>query len=116
TVVVESVLPYTLSSITFLVSLGFGSPTFVGFISVYFHMMSLSPQMLILRVISGRTWDNDTFNRLHLSIRFNHAGRDTSRSQVFDSNGTKSQLRTRSLLTLPVSVSDIPAKVEVYNR
>lgn len=39
TVVVESVLPYTLSSIAFLVSMGSGSATFVGFVCVYFLMM-----------------------------------------------------------------------------
>ena len=39
TVVVESVLPYTLSGIAFLVSLGVGSPTSAAFICVYFLMM-----------------------------------------------------------------------------
>ena len=39
TLVVESVLPYTLSGIAFLVSLGVGSPTSVAFISVYLLMM-----------------------------------------------------------------------------
>ena len=39
TIVIESVLPCTLSGITFLVSLGVGSPTFVTFICVYVHMM-----------------------------------------------------------------------------
>lgn len=35
TLVVESVLPYTLSGIAFLVSLGMGSSTSVAFISVF---------------------------------------------------------------------------------
>ena len=39
TVVIESVLPYTLSGIAFLVSLGVGSPTSVAFVCVYFMMM-----------------------------------------------------------------------------
>ena len=39
TLVVESVLPYTLSGIAFLVSLGVGSSTSVAFVSVYFLMM-----------------------------------------------------------------------------
>ena len=39
TIIVESVLPYTLSGIAFLVMFGVGSPTFTTFISVYFLMM-----------------------------------------------------------------------------
>ena len=47
TIIVESVLPYTLSGIAFLVTLGVGSPTSPTFICVYFLMMvrgfSMSP-------------------------------------------------------------------------
>ena len=39
TLIVESVLPYTLSGIPFLVSLGVGSITSEAFISVYVMMM-----------------------------------------------------------------------------
>ena len=39
TLVVESVLPYTLSGIAFLVSLGLGSPMSPVFVSVYLQMM-----------------------------------------------------------------------------
>ena len=39
TIIVESVLPYTLSGIAFLVAFGVGSPTFALFICVYFLMM-----------------------------------------------------------------------------
>lgn len=38
-VIVESVLPYTLSGIAFLVSLGLNSPTSVAFMCVYILMM-----------------------------------------------------------------------------
>ena len=37
--IVESVLPYTLSGIAFLVALGVGSPTSTAWICVYFLMM-----------------------------------------------------------------------------
>lgn len=37
--IVESVLPYTLSGIAFLASLGVNSPTSVGFMSVYLMLM-----------------------------------------------------------------------------
>lgn len=39
TLVVESVLPYTLSGVAFLASLGSGSSTSAAFICVYFMMM-----------------------------------------------------------------------------
>ena len=39
TIIAESVLPYTLSGIAFLVVFGVGSPTSVTFICVYFLMM-----------------------------------------------------------------------------
>ncbi|KAI9457870.1 hypothetical protein HD554DRAFT_2042253 [Boletus coccyginus] len=63
TIVIESVLPYTLSGISFLISLGVGSPTSSGFICVYLLMMCISSQMLILRVMMGSAWDSDTFRR-----------------------------------------------------
>jgi hypothetical protein len=47
TLVVESVLPYTLSGIAFLVSLGVGSPTSVAFVCIYFMMMVRGLRLLI---------------------------------------------------------------------
>jgi len=58
--VIESVLPYTLSGIAFLVSFGVGSPTSIAFACVYIMMMCISPQMLILRMASGGAWTEET--------------------------------------------------------
>ncbi|KAH0828710.1 hypothetical protein J3R83DRAFT_3116 [Lanmaoa asiatica] len=71
TIIVESVFPYALSGIAFLVSLGVGSPTSIAFFNVYVLMMCISPQMLILRVIAGRAWDKDTFNPPGSTVKFN---------------------------------------------
>ena len=46
--VVESVLPYTLSGIAFLVSLGVESPTSVVFVCMYFMMMVLGLHLLMV--------------------------------------------------------------------
>ena len=46
--VVESVLPYTLSGIAFLVSMGVESPTSVAFVCVYFMMMVHGLHLLIV--------------------------------------------------------------------
>ncbi|KAF9247013.1 hypothetical protein BU15DRAFT_38611 [Melanogaster broomeanus] len=59
-IVVESVLPYTLSGIAFLVSFGIGSQTSVAFLSVNIMLMCISPQMLILRVITRKAWNEDS--------------------------------------------------------
>ena len=48
TLVIESVLPYTISGIAFLVSLGVGSPTSVAFVCVYFMMMVRGLHLLIV--------------------------------------------------------------------
>ncbi|KAF8556744.1 hypothetical protein OG21DRAFT_551315 [Imleria badia] len=97
TIVVESVLPYTLSGIAFLVSLGVGSPTSSAFICVYFLMMCISPQMLILRVMIGSAWDNDTFGRPGGStIKFSPGGISGSGSLLSDGCNVGVELKTLS--------------------
>ncbi|KAG9309618.1 hypothetical protein JVU11DRAFT_10279 [Chiua virens] len=103
TLIVESVFPYTISGIAFLVSLGSGSSTSVAFVSVYFLMMCISPQMLILRVIMGGAVDNQTFKQPHSTLKFNgpETGVGTTATQpAFDPNGTKPHLQTLSNMHL----------------
>ncbi|KAF8554523.1 hypothetical protein OG21DRAFT_1059743 [Imleria badia] len=98
TLVVESVLPYTLSGIAFLVSLGVGSPT-SAFISVYLLMMCISPQMLILRVIVGRSWDKDTFKQPVSTVKFSPGV--SSSGSWFDGSGARVHLQTLSNVYIP---------------
>jgi len=70
TLVVESMLPYTLSGVAFLVSLGTGSATSGALLPVYIFLMCISPQMLILRVLSGRAWDSNTSRPAISTIKF----------------------------------------------
>ncbi|KAG6372977.1 hypothetical protein JVT61DRAFT_1727 [Boletus reticuloceps] len=69
-IIIESVLPYTLSGIAFLVSFGVGSGTSIAFACVYILMM-----MLILRVASGRAWNEETATGKERSstLKFNSA-------------------------------------------
>ncbi|KAI9457703.1 hypothetical protein HD554DRAFT_1768688 [Boletus coccyginus] len=53
-IIVESALPFTLSSIAFLVTWGVNSQVMIPFEWVYFMMTCISPQMLILRVLSRK--------------------------------------------------------------
>ncbi|KAF8552788.1 hypothetical protein OG21DRAFT_1442944 [Imleria badia] len=67
---VESVLPYTISGIAFLVSCGVGSETAITFSRVCALMMCVSPQMLILRVAEGKAWQKESTGRPLSAIIF----------------------------------------------
>ncbi|KAN0080059.1 hypothetical protein V8E55_009625 [Tylopilus felleus] len=96
-IIVESVLPYTLSGIIFLVTLGVGNKTLLTLLCVYFLMMCISPQMLILRVVMGKACNQDTFNRPSDStINFNRVRENTVGSQSFESSGAGVNLRKLS--------------------
>ncbi|KAG8221507.1 hypothetical protein J3R82DRAFT_1722 [Butyriboletus roseoflavus] len=97
--IVESVLPYTLSGIAFLLSLGLGSPTSVAFVCVYFLMMCISPQMLILRVVVGRAWDKDTFKPQSSTLKFSPGA--TTGSQLFYAGSGEVPLKTLSKVYNP---------------
>ncbi|KAN0082583.1 hypothetical protein V8E55_008378, partial [Tylopilus felleus] len=86
TLVVESMLPYTLSGVAFLVALGTGSSTSSAFLPVYVFSMCILPQMLILRVLSGRAWDKDTSKTAVSTIKFSP---HSNRSDGAEHSGTR---------------------------
>lgn len=113
--IIESVLPYTLSGIAFLVSFGIGSDISIAFACVYIPLMvstgsvcgsvtsayglqCISPQMLILRVASGRAWNEETGKALPSMLKFAPGdGSVWTESQGFeDSDGTRHKLETIS--------------------
>ncbi|KAG9311429.1 hypothetical protein JVU11DRAFT_8542 [Chiua virens] len=102
TLIVESVLPYTVTGIAFLVSLGISSSTSIGFVSVYFLMMCISPQMLILRVITRKAWDDHTFRQPGSTLKFSPESTGTT-TLPFNTNETKTPLQTLSNVYLPES-------------
>jgi len=69
-IIIESALPYTLCGVAFLVSFGLNSEISILFLSFYIMFTCISPQMLILRVASGRAWDSKTATRPHSSSMF----------------------------------------------
>ncbi|KIJ16222.1 hypothetical protein PAXINDRAFT_11251 [Paxillus involutus ATCC 200175] len=89
-VIVESVLPYSLSGIAFLVSFGTGNESSMTFYFVYICGMCISPQMLILRVIKGRAWNEDTGEPRGTSIKFSPDSAGPSR--FFDESATSVRL------------------------
>ncbi|KAH9947882.1 hypothetical protein B0H21DRAFT_306544 [Amylocystis lapponica] len=58
--IVESALPFSLSGFACLVSYGLNSEIAILFITIYTMFTCISPQLLILRVISGEAWTRDT--------------------------------------------------------
>ncbi|KAI1793756.1 hypothetical protein LXA43DRAFT_875206, partial [Ganoderma leucocontextum] len=54
--IVESALPYTLFGIVFLVTLGIDHPSSILFLSLYVMFTCISPQMIVLRVVMGRSF------------------------------------------------------------
>lgn len=104
-VIVESVLPYTLSGIAFLVSFGVGSAVSTPIGCVYVMLMvsgrlevcvgvmlndvqCISPQMLILRVASGLAWDEDTTKAPPSTFKVATGERSMwSESHCFDERG-----------------------------
>jgi len=69
-IIIESALPYTLSGITFLVSYGSNSQTSTLFLSFYVMFTCISPQMLVLRVVTGRAWTKETTYENNTAIAF----------------------------------------------
>jgi len=60
--IIESCLPYTISGIAFVVSLGVGSQISILFLSLYVMFMCISPQMVIMRVADGKAWERQRRN------------------------------------------------------
>ncbi|KAH9943780.1 hypothetical protein B0H21DRAFT_478830 [Amylocystis lapponica] len=57
--IVESALPFSLCGVVFLVLYASNSEVSTFFCACYVMFSYISPQMLILRVISGRTWTTE---------------------------------------------------------
>ncbi|KAH9850938.1 hypothetical protein C2E23DRAFT_267740 [Lenzites betulinus] len=112
--IVESMLPYTLFGIAYVVTLGLNSPYEIFFLSVYVMFTCLSPQMIILRVLMGRGWTRDAATSTG-SARFvtnptTSAGGSTTRF-TYRSDGTGIALK--SLAKSDMSSPDFGADSKV---
>ncbi|KAH9895879.1 hypothetical protein C8Q73DRAFT_632309, partial [Cubamyces lactineus] len=59
-VTVESALPCTLLGIAYLITFARGDDVSIFFLSIYVMSTCLAPQMIILRIVSGRAWTRQT--------------------------------------------------------
>ncbi|PIL34474.1 hypothetical protein GSI_03251 [Ganoderma sinense ZZ0214-1] len=58
-VVVESALPYSLAGVAFLVSYGMQSDVSILFGALYGMFTCVSPQLIILRIVTGEAWTRE---------------------------------------------------------
>ncbi|KIJ65818.1 hypothetical protein HYDPIDRAFT_151450 [Hydnomerulius pinastri MD-312] len=88
-IIIESAIPYSLTGIAFVVAYALNSDMTIFFLSLYVMFTALSPQMLMLRVASGRAWSRETGTQTTTGVQFRrpYSERATGVSQG-DSNGT----------------------------
>jgi hypothetical protein len=61
-ILIESAAPYSIVGLMFLIPYAQGSATAIAFGQVWAKMTCLSPQLIILRVITGTAWGKDTIS------------------------------------------------------
>ncbi|KAF8487757.1 hypothetical protein JB92DRAFT_2820741 [Gautieria morchelliformis] len=83
----ESAAPYTLVGIMFLIPYAQQSPTANVFGQLYAKFACLSPQLIVLRVAQGRTWEKDTVRNAETSVSLGWHRRRNGVSVPF--NGTQ---------------------------
>ncbi|TFK32146.1 hypothetical protein BDQ12DRAFT_775032 [Crucibulum laeve] len=59
TMLIESAAPYTLVGIMFLIPYARGSQIAISFGQVWAKLTCLSPQLIVLRVVTGKAWKSD---------------------------------------------------------
>ncbi|KAI0710873.1 hypothetical protein C8Q76DRAFT_798391 [Earliella scabrosa] len=96
-IVIESMLPYTLFGIAYVATLGTNHPTSILFLALYVMATCISPQLIILRVLMGRAWTKNvvtTTFRMRSTVPISH-GIDGPTSYE-ESPGTTINLRVLS--------------------
>ncbi|RPD54584.1 hypothetical protein L226DRAFT_616431 [Lentinus tigrinus ALCF2SS1-7] len=57
--IIESALPYSMAGIAYLVSFGLGSDLAIMFCAFYVMFSCISPQLIIMRIVTGTAWTRD---------------------------------------------------------
>ncbi|KAF9449999.1 hypothetical protein P691DRAFT_758591 [Macrolepiota fuliginosa MF-IS2] len=66
----ESAAPYSLVGIMFLIPYAMGSDTSIGFGQVWAKLTCLCPQLIVLRVVSGRAWQREMVSQFESTVVF----------------------------------------------
>ncbi|TBU27422.1 hypothetical protein BD311DRAFT_760383 [Dichomitus squalens] len=114
-IVIESMLPYTLFGIAYVATLGENSPVSILFLSLYVMFTCVSPQIIILRMLMGRGWTEETITLWHRGSsvspeveKLETAGGTDSVGQAWQKN-----LGTPSFLKSDATVVDVEAMATV---
>ncbi|KAL6306350.1 hypothetical protein BKA93DRAFT_729653 [Sparassis latifolia] len=74
-ILIESALPYTLCGIALLVSYGLNSEISILFLSLYVMSTCIAPQLIILRVTTGRGWTKEKVSQSLSTLSFSSRSR-----------------------------------------
>ncbi|TFK42237.1 hypothetical protein BDQ12DRAFT_677854 [Crucibulum laeve] len=89
TMLIESAAPYTLVGIMFLIPYARGSQTSISFGQVWAKLSCLSPQLIVLRVVTGKAWKKDIVTQANSTMVFeNDKAPGPSSSYGLSSHGT----------------------------
>lgn len=69
-ILAESAAPYSLVGIMFLIPYAMGNDTSIGFGQVWAKLTCLCPQLIVLRVVSGKAWQREMVSRVETTVVF----------------------------------------------
>ncbi|KAH9934035.1 uncharacterized protein BXZ73DRAFT_45963 [Epithele typhae] len=108
-VIIESMLPYTIAAVGYLVTLGVHSPLAIFFLSPYVMFSVLSPQMIMLRVLMGRGISAETNTKGVSSVRFRGTGAPDTRMTSDETEEGSAAAMEHTAIQLPsLSKSSLP--------
>jgi hypothetical protein len=70
TMLIESAAPYSMVGIMFLIPYAMGSGTAIGFGQVWAKLTCLAPQLIVLRIVTGKAWHTEMVNQAQSGIVF----------------------------------------------
>jgi len=73
-ILIESAAPYSLVGIMFLVPYARGSGTAIAFGQVWAKLTCLAPQLIVLRVVTGRAWGREIITRANSGVHVVSSG------------------------------------------
>jgi hypothetical protein len=71
---IESAAPYSMVGLMFLIPYAMGSGTAIAFGQVWAKVTCLAPQLIVLRVVTGRAWGREVITQAQSNVEFIHRG------------------------------------------
>jgi len=67
---IESAAPYSMVGIMFLIPYALGNGTAISFGQVWAKLACLSPQLIVLRVVTGKAWGREVITQAESNVQF----------------------------------------------